>query len=235
MVPQQAQRLRWEDDVDIFFWCDKGRVFDDESILFLPLPAPALADAHPSLPFFTLSPAHLLLLFILAIPDDLSLMGPSFRLFCISVWLVPLPNAIKPLNNWVRPGHCSLVIATLDSICIANSKSSLIGNCGWSSYRWRTLDASSSCILASLDVADLASSVFLSALLGRSESDWTVSGLGSVPEVDDIFLWVNCNALLCTLLSSYVHTYPHIRSSWAHSSMRLRYIIHLQSEIVCST
>jgi len=35
MVPQQAQRLRWEDDVDIFFWCDKGRVFDDdESILF---------------------------------------------------------------------------------------------------------------------------------------------------------------------------------------------------------
>jgi len=52
MVPQQAQRLRWEDDVDIFFWCDKGRVFDDdESIPFLPLPAPALADAHPSLPF----------------------------------------------------------------------------------------------------------------------------------------------------------------------------------------
>jgi hypothetical protein len=36
--------------VDIFLWCDKGRVFDDdESILFY-LPAPALADAHPSLP-----------------------------------------------------------------------------------------------------------------------------------------------------------------------------------------
>jgi len=35
MVPQQAQRLRWEDDVDVFLWCDKGRVFDDdESILF---------------------------------------------------------------------------------------------------------------------------------------------------------------------------------------------------------
>jgi hypothetical protein len=35
-----------------FPWCDKGRVFDDdESILFVPLPAPALADAHPSIPF----------------------------------------------------------------------------------------------------------------------------------------------------------------------------------------
>ena len=52
MVPQQAQRLRWEDDVDIYLWCDKGRVFDDdESILFLPLLASALADAHPSFPF----------------------------------------------------------------------------------------------------------------------------------------------------------------------------------------
>jgi len=119
MVPQQAQRLRWEDDVDIFLWCDKGRVFDDdESILFLPLPAPALADAHPSLPSSTISAAHLLLLFTLAIPDDFSSMDPPFRLFCILVWLVPLPNAIKPLNNWVRPGQCSLVIATLDSICI---------------------------------------------------------------------------------------------------------------------
>ena len=82
----------------------------------------------------------------------------------------------------------------------------LIGNFGWSSYRCGTLDASSSRLLASLDAADSASSVFLSALLG---SVWrTVSGLGSVPEVDDIFLWVNRNALLCTLLSFYVHTYP---------------------------
>lgn len=52
MVPQQAQRLRWEDDVDIYLWCDRGRAFfDDESIFFLPLPASALADAHPSLSF----------------------------------------------------------------------------------------------------------------------------------------------------------------------------------------
>lgn len=35
MVPKQAQRLRWEDDVDVFLWFDKGGVFDDdESILF---------------------------------------------------------------------------------------------------------------------------------------------------------------------------------------------------------
>jgi hypothetical protein len=38
--------------VDVFFWCDVGRVFDDGKINFiLPLSAPALADAHPSLPF----------------------------------------------------------------------------------------------------------------------------------------------------------------------------------------
>jgi len=64
-----------------------------------------------------LSPAHLLLLFTLPMPDDFSLTDPPFRLFRILVRLVPLPNAIKPLNNRVRLGHCSLVIAKLDSIC----------------------------------------------------------------------------------------------------------------------
>jgi len=49
MVPQQAQRLRWEDDVDIYLWCDRGRVFfDDESILFyLSLPQLWRTRIHP--------------------------------------------------------------------------------------------------------------------------------------------------------------------------------------------
>jgi len=51
-------------------------------------------------------------------PDDFSLTDPSFRLFRVLARLVPAPNAFKLLNNRVRLGQCSLVIATLDSICI---------------------------------------------------------------------------------------------------------------------
>jgi len=97
----------------------KGRVFDDdESILFyLSLPQLWRTRIHFLLSSI-LSPAHLLLLFNLSMPDDFSLTDPSFRLFRMLERLVPVSNAIKPLNNWVRLGQCSLVIATLDSICI---------------------------------------------------------------------------------------------------------------------
>jgi len=81
MVPQQAQRLRWEDDVDVFLWCDKGGAFDDdESILFyLSLPQLWRMRIH-LFPYPILPPAHLLLLFSLSMPDDFSLTN-SFRLF----------------------------------------------------------------------------------------------------------------------------------------------------------
>jgi len=119
MVPQQAQRLRWEDDVDIFLGCDKGRVFDDdESILFyLSLPQLWRTRIHLFLSS-NLSPVHLLLLFTLPDARRLFLTDPTFRLLRIGARLVPLPDAIKPLNNWVRLGQCSLVIAILDSISI---------------------------------------------------------------------------------------------------------------------
>lgn len=120
MVPQQAQRLRWEDDVDIFFGAIRAEFLMMTNRFYFTSPCPSFGGrASISLPFLHPFAAHLLLLFTLAIPDDFSLMDPPFRLFCILVWLVPLPSAVKPLNNWVRPGHCSLVIATLDSIRIA--------------------------------------------------------------------------------------------------------------------
>jgi len=80
MVPQQAQRLRWEDDVDIFLWCDKGGVFDDdESILFYPCPSFGGRASTSLPPFFR--QLHLLLLFSLPVPDDFSLtnsLSPFF-------------------------------------------------------------------------------------------------------------------------------------------------------------
>jgi len=54
--------------------------------------------------------------------------------------LVPL-RAIKPLNNWVRLGQCSLVIATLDGICIT-VELQLIDRIFWMIFL--PLDASSS-------------------------------------------------------------------------------------------
>jgi len=57
--------------------------------------------------------------------------GAPFRLFYILARLAPLPDAIKLLNNWVRLGQCSLVIATPNGICITvDCKSCLIGNYG---------------------------------------------------------------------------------------------------------
>lgn len=84
MVPQQAQRLRWEDDVDIFLWCDKGRVFDDDELILSYLFLAQLwrtHTSHPSLPFFIIPPVHLLLLFTLPMPDDFSLMDSTFAFF----------------------------------------------------------------------------------------------------------------------------------------------------------
>jgi len=46
MVPQQAQCLRWEDDVDMFLWCDKGRVFDDDELILFYLFLPQLWRMH---------------------------------------------------------------------------------------------------------------------------------------------------------------------------------------------
>jgi hypothetical protein len=82
MVPQQAQRLRWEDDVDILLWCDKGRVFDDDEKILFYLSLLQLWRTRIHL-FLSpiLSPAHLLLLFTLPMPDDFSLTDPPFRLF----------------------------------------------------------------------------------------------------------------------------------------------------------
>jgi hypothetical protein len=40
--------------------------------------------------------------------DNFFLTDPPFRLFCILVWLVPLLDAIKPLNKWVDLGHCNI-------------------------------------------------------------------------------------------------------------------------------
>jgi hypothetical protein len=98
MVPQQAQRLRWEDDVDIYLWCDRGRVFfDDESIFFT---SPCLSfRGRASISFLSsiLSPAHLLVLFTLPMPDDFLGKLP-FAFFCVLAGLAPL-HAIKPLNN----------------------------------------------------------------------------------------------------------------------------------------
>jgi len=118
MVPQQAQRLRWEDDVDIFLRCDKGGVFDNDESIYFTSPCPSFGG-RTSIFFLSsiLSPDHLPLLFALPMPDDFSLTDPPFRLLRNLERLVPLLNAIKPLNNWVRLGQCSLVIATLDSIC----------------------------------------------------------------------------------------------------------------------
>jgi hypothetical protein len=117
MVPQQAQRLRWEDDVDIFLWCDKGGVFDDdESILFyLSLPQLWRTRIH----FLTsiLSPAPFATTVQFTGARRLFFDKLPFAFFCMLARLVPL-RAIKPLNNWVRLGQCSLVIATLDGICI---------------------------------------------------------------------------------------------------------------------
>jgi len=62
-------------------------------------------------------------------PDDLSLTDlPPFA-FCVLVWLVPLLDAIKPLNNRVHLGQFSLAIATLNSMRITVVKF-LIGNYG---------------------------------------------------------------------------------------------------------
>ena len=71
-----------------------------------------LSRIHLFLPS-TLSPAHS---FKTPMADDFSLTDPPFRLFCILAWLVPLLDAIKPLNKWVDLGN-ALVIATLNSIC----------------------------------------------------------------------------------------------------------------------
>jgi len=83
MVPQQAQRLRWEDDVDIFLWCVKGGVFDDDEwiLFYLSLPQLWRTRIHlfPLPPFF--HQLHLLLLFSLQMPDDFSLtnsLSPFF-------------------------------------------------------------------------------------------------------------------------------------------------------------
>ena len=180
---------------------------------YLFLPQLWRTPIHPFLSSI-FSPARLLLLFTLPMPDDFSLTDPPFRLFRILVWLVPLPNAIKPLNNWVRPGQCSLVIVTLDSIRIT-VEFQVVDRKLWMILR--TLDASSSCFLASLAAADPASSVFLSALLGLVWLDG-LSGLRSVPEVDVIFLWVNRNALLCAIfLRTHLSPHPLFLSPFAYA------------------
>jgi hypothetical protein len=119
MVPQQAQRLRWEDDVDIFLRCDKGRVLMMTNRFYFYLSLPQLWWTRIHL-FFSFIFRQLICFYcsLYRCPTTFSLTDPPFLLFCILVRLVPLPNAIKPLNNWVRLGQCSLVIATLDSICI---------------------------------------------------------------------------------------------------------------------
>ena len=56
-----------------------------------------------------------------------------------------------------------------------------------------------------------------------------------LPEVDDIFLWVNLHALLCTCYLFTYTTIPTSALSWAHLPMRLRYIHHPSNLRLCST
>jgi len=116
MVPQQAQRLRWEDDVDTFLWCDKGRVFDDDELILFYLFLPQLwrMHIHP-FPFLHSFASSFATTVHFTDARRLFLDGLIFRLFCMLARLVPL-HAIKPLNTWVRLGQCSLAIAKLDSI-----------------------------------------------------------------------------------------------------------------------
>ena len=223
MVPQQAQRLRWEDDVDVFLWCDKGGVFDDdESILFyLSCPSSGGCASISSLrPSFASSFAT-----ALQFTDArrLFLDKLTFAFFCMLARLVPLHHLSRWITVFVLVN--ALLLLQHWTVCARWNYNSLIGYFGWSSYRRRTLDASSSRLMASFDAADPASSVFY-----RRSWVWFWPWL---PEVDDIFLWVNRYALLCTC---YLFTYTPIPTSalsWAHLPMRLRYIYHpLQSEIV---
>jgi hypothetical protein len=88
MVPQQAQRLRWEDDVDIFLGAIRAEflMMTNRFYLYLSLPQLWRTRIHLFLSSI-LSPAHLLLLFTLPMPDDFTLMDPPFRLIRILVWL----------------------------------------------------------------------------------------------------------------------------------------------------
>ena len=103
MVPQQAQRLRWEDDVDISLWCDKGGVFDDDKSIFIYLSLPQLWRTRIHL-FLSLSFRQLICYYCsLFDARRLFLDRLTFRLFRMWARLVPL-HAIKPLNSWVRLG-----------------------------------------------------------------------------------------------------------------------------------
>jgi len=85
----------------------KRAVFDENDLIYLAYLGTGCT--YPSLPLLSIfSPAHSLLPFNSPMPDDVSLIDPSFRLVRILARLVPLPDAIKLLNNWVRLGHCSL-------------------------------------------------------------------------------------------------------------------------------